>query len=109
MYAGRSLGIQILRLILGVRSRTPFTGCHVQRHTLLMETAMASINEVASQFFEACEAGKGWDACRTFCKPHATFSAQAEPLTDLRTLQEYTDWMQGLMKMMPDGRYELKS
>ena len=70
---------------------------------------MATINEVAHQFFEACEAGKGWEACKTFCTPNATFSAQAEPLADMRTLQAYADWMQGLMKMMPDGHYDLKA
>ena len=43
---------------------------------------MASIKEVANQFFEACEAGKGWEACKAFCKPNATFAAQAEPLAD---------------------------
>jgi hypothetical protein len=73
------------------------------------EAAMATINEVAHQFFEACEAGKGWEVCKTFCTPNATFSAQAEPLADVRTLQAYADWMQGLMKMMPDGHYELKA
>jgi hypothetical protein len=42
---------------------------------------MAAINEVvATRFFEACEAGKGWEACKAYCKPDATFSAQAEPL-----------------------------
>jgi hypothetical protein len=25
---------------------------------------MATINEVATQFFEACEAGEGWEACK---------------------------------------------
>jgi predicted ester cyclase len=70
---------------------------------------MATINEVAHQFFEACEAGKGWEACKTFCTPNATFSAQAEPLADVRTLQAYADWMQGLMKMMPDGHYDLRA
>jgi predicted ester cyclase len=70
---------------------------------------MAAIKEVATQFFEACEAGKGWEACKAYCKPDATFSAQAEPLADVRTLQAYADWMQGLMKMLPDGRYDLKS
>ena len=70
---------------------------------------MASIKEVANQFFEACEAGKGWEACKAFCKPNATFAAQAEPLAEVRSLQQYADWMQGLMKMLPDGRYELKS
>ena len=27
---------------------------------------------------------------------------QAEPLVDVKTLQGYADWMQGLMKMMPE-------
>ena len=52
---------------------------------------MAAINEIATQFFEACEAGKGWEACKAYCKPDATFSAQAEPLADVRTLQAYAD------------------
>jgi len=70
---------------------------------------MASITEIAKEFFAACEAGKGWEACKAYCKPDATFSAQAEPLADVRTLQQYTDWMKGLMTILPDGRYEVKS
>jgi predicted ester cyclase len=70
---------------------------------------MASITPIAQEFFAACEAGKGWEACRRYCKPDATFSAQAEPLGDVKTLQQYTDWMKGLMTILPDGRYELKS
>jgi predicted ester cyclase len=27
----------------------------------------------------------------------------------VKTLQQYTDWMKGLLTFMPDGRYELKS
>ena len=69
---------------------------------------MAAIQDVARQFFEACEAGKGWAACQAYCKPDASFSSQAEPLVDVKTLQGYADWMQGLMKMMPDGHYDLK-
>ena len=57
---------------------------------------MASIKQVAMQFFEACETGKGWEGCKAYCKPNATFSAQAEPLADVRTLQAYADWMHGL-------------
>jgi hypothetical protein len=30
----------------------------------------------------ACEAGKGWEACKACCTPGATFAAQAEPLAD---------------------------
>ena len=70
---------------------------------------MTPITGVAKQFFEACETGKGWEGCKAYCKPNATFSAQAEPLADVKTLQQYADWMKGLMNTLPDGRYELKS
>jgi hypothetical protein len=70
---------------------------------------MPNITAVARQFFEACEAGGGWEVCRAYCMPNATFSAQAEPLANVRTLREYCDWMQALLKFMPDGQYELKS
>ena len=70
---------------------------------------MSSITPVAKKFFEACEAGKGWAVCKEWCTPNATFSAQAEPLADVRNLQQYTDWMKGLLTFIPDGRYDLKS
>ena len=70
---------------------------------------MASITGVAKEFFAACETGKGWDVCKVYCKPNATFSAQAEPLADILNLQQYTDWMKGLMSILPDGKYEVKS
>jgi predicted ester cyclase len=70
---------------------------------------MASITESAKDFFAACETGKGWEVCKAYCKPDATFSAQAEPLTDVRNLQQYTDWMKGLLTILPDGRYEVRS
>ena len=38
----------------------------------------------------------------------ASFASQAEPLAEVRTLEQYADWMQGLRKMMPDGRYAPK-
>ena len=70
---------------------------------------MPSITEIADEFFVACEGGKGWEVCKAFCTPGATFAAQAEPLADVRTLQQYTDWMKALMTFIPDGRYEVKS
>ncbi len=70
---------------------------------------MASITDVAHQFFEACETGKGWDGCSAFCLPDATFVAQSEPLADIKTLRDYTEWMKGLLLFMPDGRYTVKS
>ena len=63
----------------------------------------------ANEFFAACETGKGWEACKAYCAPNATFAAQAEPLVGIKTLAEYTDWMKGLMTIMPDGSYEVKS
>jgi predicted ester cyclase len=70
---------------------------------------MSSITPIARTFFEACETGKGWAACREWCTPEATFAAQAEPLAEVRTLQQYTEWMKGLLTFIPDGRFELKS
>ena len=70
---------------------------------------MSSITETAQAFFEACEAGKGWGVCRTWCTPNATFSAQAEPLAEIRSLEQYTDWMKGLMTVLTDATYEVKS
>src|SRR5450755_1392083 len=36
-------------------------------------------------------------------------SRQAEPLLDLKTLAQYTDWMKGMLSVLPDARYEVKS
>jgi len=62
----------------------------------------------AKQFFEACETGEGWDGCKAYCHPDATFSAQTGVLADVRTLEAYTEWMKGMLTPLPDGRYELK-
>ncbi len=70
---------------------------------------MAAITKIGREFFDACESGKGWDGCKAYCLPTATFSAQAEPLADVHTLQQYTEWMKGLLAFMPDGRYAIKS
>ena len=48
---------------------------------------MANITSIAKEFFEACEAGKGWEGCRAHCLPDASFSAQSEPLADIRSLR----------------------
>jgi hypothetical protein len=41
---------------------------------------MTAIAGVAKKFFEACETGKGWERCKEYCKPDATFSAQADDM-----------------------------
>ena len=64
-------------------------------------TDKPSVVEVARAFFEACETGKGWEMCQQFCTPDATFSVQAEPLADVHALEQYTDWMKGLLTILP--------
>ena len=70
---------------------------------------MASITEVAQQFFDACETGKGWQGCQQYCDPKASFRSEATPLAAMKTLEEYTNWMQGLFTPIPDGSYVIKS
>ncbi len=57
---------------------------------------MADIGSVAAAFFAACETGKGWAACKQYCKPDATFACQADALAGVATLEEYVEWMRGL-------------
>ena len=70
---------------------------------------MSATLDTAKKFFDACETGKGWDGCKQFCHADATFTAQADALAGVSTLQAYTDWMKGLFTPVPDGRYEIKS
>ena len=70
---------------------------------------MSNAIEKARQFFEACETGKGWEECKAYCDPSATFSAQTGALADIDTLEGYTEWMKNLLTPIPDGHYELKS
>jgi len=41
---------------------------------------VSNITAIARQFFEACEAGRGWERCQACCTRDASFAAQAEPL-----------------------------
>lgn len=70
---------------------------------------MSAIRRTAEQFFEACETGKGWEGCARYCHADATFSAQADALAEVTTLEGYTEWMKGLFTPLPDGQYELRS
>jgi predicted ester cyclase len=70
---------------------------------------MTQITGIAEAFFDACDKGRGWEVCSAYCTPDATFSAQASPLRDVKTLATYTDWMKGIIIAFPDATYELKS
>jgi predicted ester cyclase len=67
------------------------------------------MRDVAAKFFDACETGAGWEACREYCHPDATFSAQAGALAEVATLESYTEWMKGLFGPVPNGSYQLRS
>ena len=66
-------------------------------------------HRIRKRFFRACETGKGWEACKAYCTPAATFAAQSEPLAGVKSLAEYCDWMKGLLTILQDGCYEVKS
>jgi predicted ester cyclase len=74
-----------------------------------MSATTGSITQTARAFFDACETGQGWAGCSAYCQPNASFAAQAEPLADLQTLQQYADWMKGLLMLVPDGSYAVQS
>ncbi len=74
-----------------------------------MTAATDSITDTARGFFDACETGQGWAGCSAYCTPDASFASQAEPLADVRTLEQYTEWMRALLGFVPDGSYEIKS
>jgi len=69
---------------------------------------MSKMLEKAMTFFDACETGKGWDGCKAYCDPDATFSVQADALAEINTLEAYCEWIKSLGTPIPDGRYELK-
>lgn len=71
---------------------------------------MPSMKEIAAQFFDACETGKGWEACQAFCHPDASFAAQADAFEGVDTLEGYTEAMKGLLSgPLPDATYEIRS
>ncbi|HJQ74725.1 MAG TPA: nuclear transport factor 2 family protein [Gaiellaceae bacterium] len=72
-------------------------------------TETGSITETARAFFDALDTGQGWEACSAYCLPDATFEAQAGALAEIKTIADYAEWMKGMMSVLPDGRYDMKS
>lgn len=68
-----------------------------------------TISTSARDFFDAIEGGKGWDGCRQWCHPDASFSCQADMLGDVTSVEGYAAWMQGLFTPIPDMYPEIKS
>ena len=62
----------------------------------------------ARAFFDACESGKGWPGCRQYVADGATFSAQCEPLAEMASVEEYTEWMAGFITgVAPGASYDV--
>ncbi len=70
---------------------------------------MSSIRETAEKFFNACESGKGWEECRQYCHSDASFSAQADALAEVKTLEAYTEWLKGIFTPAPDTSYDVRA
>ncbi len=68
---------------------------------------MSLITEIARVFFDTCENGRGWEACRPFCHDDALFDVQAQSLAELKTLQAYCEYVPQLKLSLPDARYVL--
>ncbi|MCL4859510.1 MAG: hypothetical protein KJZ93_08890 [Caldilineaceae bacterium] len=64
--------------------------------------------ENAKEFFAACEALEGWAGCKPYVAEGATFTAQSEPLAEVKTVAAYCDWMYGLATVTaPCAPYDL--
>lgn len=64
--------------------------------------------EQAKRFFELCEEPAGWEGCRHYVADGASFVAQAEPLTDLSTVEDYCEWMRRFATVTaPGASYDL--
>jgi hypothetical protein len=70
---------------------------------------VSRMRETAEHFFVACETGEGWDGCNAYCHPDASFSAQSAALAEVATVEAYTNWMSGVLGIISDGEYELRS
>lgn len=64
--------------------------------------------ENATKFFVACEAAAGWAGCKPFVVEGAPFTAQSEPLTEIKTIEAYCNWMAGIGTVTcPGATYDL--
>lgn len=63
--------------------------------------------ENARKFFAACEASEGWKGCKSYVADGASFTAQSEPLVDVKTVEDYCEWMAGFGVIAPGATYDL--
>ena len=66
--------------------------------------------DTATRFFHACEGLEGWEGCKQYVAPGASFVAQSESLVEIDTVEGYTEWMAGLgLNLLPGCSYDLHS
>ena len=53
---------------------------------------MSALNN-AKKFFEACESAQGWGSCKEYVEDGATFTAQADAMGEVNTVEGYTEFM----------------
>ncbi len=64
--------------------------------------------ENARAFFDACESAEGWAGCQKYVADGATFAAQCEPLAEMTSIEEYTEWMAGFATgVTPGASYDV--
>ena len=69
---------------------------------------MSAISTVAERFLDACMTGKGWEGCRPYCMPDATFSIQADMFADVDTVETYAERIKAFFTPIPDFRHEVQ-
>ncbi len=70
---------------------------------------MPNIETIATSFHQACTSGAGWEACRAYCTPDATFEHEGEMFADIHTLEAYATFLQNVLAPVPDFRHEVLS
>tara|TARA_B100000809_G_scaffold252838_1_gene288015 strand:- start:8557 stop:8781 length:225 start_codon:yes stop_codon:yes gene_type:complete len=63
--------------------------------------------ENAQDFFHNCESLGGGEKCKHLVAENATFTGQGEPLTELKTVEDYVGWMVGLGAIASGCSYKL--
>ncbi len=72
-----------------------------------VEEVQSAILETAEAFFNACESGRGWEGCKQYCHPNATFACQSKALSEVESVEDYAEFMKGLHVTLPDARWDL--
>lgn len=59
--------------------------------------------DTARAFFEACDYGKGWKDCQSYCHKDASFETDSDTLAGVDSLDIYGDWMTEASAMFDDN------